>query len=158
MSYVRGRGSHRGDFSQFEKADTQYDDYVKIIFLSSNHVVLFFYTCRLLLLKMACLDSPCVAKLILWLLNYDLVFKFFVTCLKQLELNVLQNKCSIKSRTSNILLLSPGLRHTSFAIGSNLQLFIIKKPYNCVLEKYCNFLSEKSYFPPGFPGEVNSHS
>ena len=42
MSYVRGRGSHRGDFSQFEKADTQYDDYVKIIFLSSNHVVLFF--------------------------------------------------------------------------------------------------------------------
>jgi len=48
VSYVKGRGSHRGDFSQIEKADTQYDDYVKIIFLlSSNHVV-FFYTCRLL--------------------------------------------------------------------------------------------------------------
>lgn len=43
MSYVKGRGSHRGDFSQIEKADTQYDDYVKIIFLSSNHVVLFLH-------------------------------------------------------------------------------------------------------------------
>ena len=43
MSYVKGRGSHRGDFSQIEKADTQYDDYVKIISLSSNHVVLFLH-------------------------------------------------------------------------------------------------------------------
>ena len=43
VSYVRGRGSHRGDFSQIETVDTQYDDYVKIISLSSNHVVLFLH-------------------------------------------------------------------------------------------------------------------